>query len=87
MKITTDLTPHYKGLFEVFRTKSGEQYARLRLFDVPPGSYIWFKFDFLTETYQNFDSEMFPENDKVELQKYLETEYEKLQVAFLFNES
>ena len=87
MKIVTDLTPHYKGLFEVFRTESGEQYARLNMFDTCPRSYTWFKFDFFTETYQSFDSEMFPENDKVELQKYLETEYEKLQVAFLFNES
>jgi hypothetical protein len=75
MKNTTDLTPHYEGSFEAFRTKSGEQYARLQL---TTGSYVWFKFDFDTESYQSFDFELFPDDNKKELQKHLEDQYQEL---------
>lgn len=72
------MKPHYKGTFEVFRTEEGEQYARLEMMDKSPGSYVWFKFDFFTESYQSFDSEIFPDNNKTELQMQLEEEYQEI---------
>lgn len=72
------MKPHYKGTFEVFRTEEGEQYARLEMVDSCPGSYIWFKFDFFTESYQSFDSEIFPDDNKTELQMQLEEKYQEM---------
>lgn len=72
------MKPHYKGTFEVFRTEEGEQYARLEMMGKSPGSYVWFKFDFFTESYQSFDSEIFPDDNKTELQMHLEEKYQEI---------
>ena len=72
------MKPHYKGTFEVFRTEEGEQYASLEMMDGCPGSYVWFKFDFSTESYQSFDSEIFPDDNKTELQMQLEEKYQEM---------
>lgn len=80
MQITTELTPHYRGLFEVFHTKSGEQYARLQTVNKynQPFAHHWFKFDFDTGSYQSFDFEGFPVVEKQELQKQLEEKYQEM---------
>ncbi|QGT54443.1 hypothetical protein b3_0200 [Synechococcus phage B3] len=67
------LKPHYSGKFEAFRCADGTQYARL---EFPSGSYVWFRFDYTTETYQSFDNELFePSGVKTLLQKCLEKSY------------
>lgn len=48
-------TFHYSGTLDSFRIGS-EQYARLEL---SSGSYVWFKFDFYTESYCSLDNESY----------------------------
>lgn len=49
------LIPHYSGKFESFRDSDGKQYARLEMTN---GSYVWFVFDFFTESYTSLDNEL-----------------------------
>ena len=69
------ITPHYTGKFEAFRDLEGEQYARL---EFNSGSYVWFKFDYFTESYQSFANELFEVvgKDKRQLQNQLEKSYQ-----------
>jgi hypothetical protein len=64
------LTPHYSGLFEAFR-HDGKQFGRLQL---SGGSYVWFTFDFFTESYQSMDNELNTDNN---LQHKLENSYKE----------
>jgi hypothetical protein len=68
-----ELTPHYKGTFEAFR-HNGKQYARLNL----NCGYVWFTFDFFTESYQSLDNEL---NSNPELNQELENAYRKLSTS------
>jgi hypothetical protein len=72
-----NLRPHYAGKFEAFRDSSGNQYARLK---TSPGSFVWFKFDFFTESYQSFDNELFEVKgeNKRHLQNSLEEYYQSV---------
>ena len=62
-----ELIPFYKGTFEAFR-HNGDQYARLE----HPCGYVWFTFDFFTESYQSLDNEL---NSNPELKQELEDAY------------
>ncbi len=66
-----NLTPHYSGKFESFRLGE-DQYARLQL----DGSYIWFLFDFFSESYAIINSEYF--GTKSDLFFKLEKLYQEL---------
>jgi|694.fasta_scaffold80050_6 hypothetical protein len=70
-----NLRPHYSGKFEAFRDSSGNQYARLQ---TSLRSYVWFKFDFFTESYQSFDNELFECENKRQLQNSLEEYYQSV---------
>ena len=71
------LKPHYSGKFESFRDSNGNQYARLQM---RLGFFVWFKFDFFTESYQSFDNELFEVKgeNKRHLQNSLEEYYQSL---------
>ena len=66
-----NLIPHYQGTFEAFRHE-GNQYGRLQY---RSGAYVWFSFDFFTESYQSFENEL---NHNRELVKELEDSYNQL---------
>ena len=71
------LRSHYSGEFEAFRDSNGNQYARLQM---RLGSFVWFKFDFFTESYQSFDNELFEVKgeNKRNLQNSLEEYYQSV---------